>query len=366
MHSQKTVVYHSGLGTPVLNWRPSGGQAFAEVPMRDSGPGRWPGERRWAAVLPADGSVDVFVTDAGSSIRDPRNRFYQVHMSTALLQDGQVFSYVPAEKVDPPRRDYRSDRVPGIRSSILGETRRFRVYLPRGYAQHTDRRYPVLYMHDGQNVFEPSSHGCWEAQRVLDRVVARGEVRELIVVAVDAGPERFRDYVPADDGGGADRYARFLIHELKPLIDRRYRTLTDFRNTGTLGSSLGAVASLYLGWDYFHVFGKIGSMSGSWWLKGFQTRVVRQRKRPIRVYLDSGDAGHCNDCSHHTLWLKDRLLAMGVDSFEPGADLLHILAPWHEHNETAWSARLPQALRFLFPAWEEQPPPELDLLRQAA
>ena len=355
----KTVYYHSGFSAPVLYWRESGSTgAFQVQVMTAAGAGRNPQERCWLGRFGQTGvNAEFYIADGLR--RDPGNRWYEATSEISFLQDGQIFSYRPAAQVEPARRAYNSARVPSLNSRILGEARPYRVYLPRGYNQHLNRRYPVLYLHDGQNIFDSGPFGSWNAAPVLDRLTGRGQIREMIVVAVDSTPNRFNDYVPVEDGGRADRYVSFLVHELKPFIDRHYRTLTDSANTAALGSSLGGVVSMYMGWDFFHVFGRVASMSGSWWLKAFQGRLVRQPKRPIRCYLDSGDSGYTNDGVHHTLALKQRLVdEMG---FKPGDDFHHLTAHLHEHNEAAWGARLQHALRFLLPAREEESAPELRL-----
>ncbi|MGE0492550.1 MAG: alpha/beta hydrolase [Vulcanimicrobiota bacterium] len=343
----KRIEYHSGFSRPEVYWRPTTG-AFSAVTMRDAGPGRYPGERRWEVILPADSGMNVQFYFSDAQGRDPRRRYYETALDYIFVQDGQLFDYQPASRVSPPSRAYSEHDVPSLRSRHLGESRRFRVYLPRGYRQHTHKRYPVLYMHDGQNIFDQGSFGSWNAQRTLDRVIARGQVKELIVVAVDSGPNRFNDYVPPEDGGRADAYARFLVDELKPYIDARFRTMPQPEHTGILGSSLGGVVSLYLGWDFFHVFRQVGAMSGSWWLRRFRTRILNERKRPIRFYLDTGDSGIYNDGVHHAEEFRNALLEK--HEFELGDDFAYLLAHRHEHNEKAWETRLPQALRFLFPA----------------
>ncbi len=343
----RRIEYHTGFHRPVVWWRPQAGP-FQAVSMELVGKGRAPGENRFTVTLPVEEGVTIQFYFKGEPGRDPRRRYYETALDYVFVQDGQIFDYQPAAKVAPPSRAYSPEAVPSLLSQHLKEERRYRVYLPRGYRQHTDRRYPVLYLHDGQNIFDNGPFGSWQAKRVLDRVIARGQVRELIVVAIDSGSDRFKDYVPPEDGGQADAYARFLVHELKPMIDRKFRTLPQPEHTGILGSSLGGVASLYLGWQFFHVFRQVGAMSGSWWLKKFQERILSQRKRPIRFYLDSGDSGHCNDCVESTLELRDALL--NHHSFELGDDLGHHLAHRHEHSEGYWHRRLPGALRFLFPA----------------
>jgi predicted alpha/beta superfamily hydrolase len=260
---------------------------------------------------------------------------------------GQIYHYRPASNIDPARRDYHPGRPHHFHSAALGENRLYRVYLPRGYGQHQNRRYPVVYMNDGQNIFERGAFGTWSADVNLDRLIGRGETRELIVVAVDHGPGRFGDYVPPEDGGRADRYAHFLAHELKPHIDSHYRTWPGPWDTAIIGSSLGGVASLYVAWNQPHIFGKAASLSGAWWLRRWRDRLAWQSKRPVQCYIDSGDSGHARDCVHHTLALRRLLTGIG---YRPGQDLMHQIARGHTHNESSWGKRLGHPLRFFFPA----------------
>jgi enterochelin esterase-like enzyme len=344
----KRVYYHSGFKQPLLNWRVRGERRFHTTPMAIESAGRWAGESLWAAGLPVEShtAVEFYINDGAH--RDPANRWYESNTQLAFLQDGQLFTYRPAAHVEPARRAYDVSKPTRIYSQCLGEWRTFRVYLPRGYRQHVQRRYPVAYMQDGQNIFESGGFGSWNAQRSIDRCIARGEVEELIVVAVDHGPGRWNDYVPAEDGGNSERYARFLSLELKPHIDRLYRTRTGAQDTALIGSSLGGVAALNVAWDRFHQFGKVGSLSGSWWLKKFQHRMLNSTKRPLKIYLDSGNAGPYNDCIHHTLALRDGLT--GRLGYRQGHDLFHLVGDQQSHTEAAWGHRLTFALRFLFPA----------------
>ena len=137
-----------------------------------------------------------------------------------------------------------------IASKFLSKPRDVVVWLPPGYATETSKRYPVLYMHDGSNVYIE-----WRIDEVAKPLIASGEIQPLIVVMIPNGAEphaRFEDYTPtkpanAKFGGKADAYGRFIIEEVKPLIDREYRTLSDPANTGLGGASLGGLVSLYLG-----------------------------------------------------------------------------------------------------------------------
>ncbi|MBN9414406.1 MAG: hypothetical protein J0I12_03165 [Candidatus Eremiobacteraeota bacterium] len=344
----KRVYYHSGFQKPSIHWRRRGDQAFQVSLMQREGAGRNAQEHLWSCALAVDALEVVEFYIADGARRDPSNRWYESRTSLSFLQDGELFTYRPAARVEKPRRAYSTDAPPSIYSQNLGENRSFRVYLPRGYRQHLSRRYPVIYLQDGQNIFESGSFGSWQAQRSLDRGIRRGEVEEVIIVAVDHTSGRWDDYVPAEDGGANNRYARFLSQELKPHIDRTFRTRTGPQDCALLGSSLGGVAALSIAWDHFHQFGKVASLSGSWWLKKFQERMLNQTRRPLKIYVDSGNSGPYNDCIHHTLALRDDLQSrLG---YQMGHDLCHVTGDQQAHTESAWGHRLIHALRFLFPA----------------
>jgi predicted alpha/beta superfamily hydrolase len=160
------------------------------------------------------------------------------------------------------------------------------------------------------------------------------------------------EYTPTRDfkmgGGDGQSYGRLLVEELKPLIDRTYRTLTDARNTGLGGSSLGGLISLYLGFSYPEVFGKLAVMSPSlWWDQRSIFNVVDQtRPRPmLRIWLDIGTAEgvrHVRDADH----LERQLIKRGWQS---GVDLAYMKVDGAVHDENAWSERFGDVLRFLFP-----------------
>ena len=365
----KEFLYHSGFEQPTLYWRVAGEQSFHNVTMEFSDAGRTGQECLWAAQVEvaADACVEFFIQGAspeGGTRRDPSNRWYESCSRVCFLQDGQIFTYRPHAKVEPARRGYQNGQPEVLWSNIMQEDRGFRVYLPRGYRQHVNRRYPVLYLQDGQNIFDSGSFGSWNAQVMINRCIERGQVEEMIVVAIDHTQGRWDDYVPQEDGGQNQRYAQFLVQELKPHIDRLYRTRKGPQDTALLGSSLGGVCALSIAWDYFHIFGKVGSLSGSWWLKKFQQRMLKQSRRPLRIYLDSGNAGPYNDCIHHTLALRDDL--QNQLGYRLGQDLCHVVGDQHSHTEGAWGFRLRHALRFLFPAQSAPEQNPAQPLRRAA
>jgi predicted alpha/beta superfamily hydrolase len=249
--------------------------------------------------------------------------------------------------------------------------RTVRVWLPPGYGDpaNRERRYPVLYLADGQNVFDGATAYIpgqeWRADEAAQELVTRGEIEPPILVAVDnAGADRVNEYVPAgipsredarrNVGGQADLYGRFLTNELKPFIDRTYRTKTGPRDTAVGGSSLGGLLALHLALSRPDVFGAALVVSPSvWWGdRDILKEVAALPKRPpVRLYVDIGtaEAGEGTPQSRQALddarALRDALRAKG---WKPGRDLTYTEAEGARHSEAAWSARFPAMLRFLY------------------
>jgi predicted alpha/beta superfamily hydrolase len=177
------------------------------------------------------------------------------------------------------------DRHPEFRSALLGTTRSVSVYLPRQYPIDLDHRFPVLYVQDGQNVFDGATATVpgqeWQLDETAERLIVDGRIEPLIVVAIDSGgARRQHEYTPtrdpkSGDGGGADSYGRMLVEELKPWVDHTYRTRPGRESTGIAGASLGGLVSLYLGLRHPNVYSRIASLSTSAsWDDGFIVRFV--------------------------------------------------------------------------------------------
>ncbi|MBL9000445.1 MAG: hypothetical protein JNK25_04845 [Phycisphaerae bacterium] len=356
----KALVYVSGWPAPILHWR-QGSEPYRSQPLLPFGHGRTNVERRWAGLDlgRTREPVELYITPAEGSGRDPASGTYLVTPDAFLVQDGQVYTYTPAANPGAPRRDYNPSNPPSIASiNLSGEVRRYRVLLPRGYDQHPGRRYPVIYMHDGQNIFEVGPFGTWATDVAAAAQVRAGAMRECIIVGIDNTGNRFADYTPPEDGGRGDRYTRFIRDELKTLIDGQYRTLPGPAETGAIGSSLGANISLYMGWQFTDSFTRVGALSGAWQATTLDTRAGSEAKRPIRIYLDSGDSGTSNDNYWLTYNLRDALIRPS----HPGGhyalfgDIRHNVGFNQQHNEAAWAQRIGPALSYLFPGAEEPSP----------
>ena len=242
--------------------------------------------------------------------------------------------------------------------------REVRVWLPPGYNEG-DERYPVIYFHDGQNVFRPGGpFGCWFAEDAAAEEIKAGRMREAIIVAVpnneaDGGKARVTEYQPPDDVnprdasrgyGICDRYGKFLLEKVKPAIDARYRTLPDRENTAVAGSSMGGLVSLWLGLNT-EAFGAVGVFSPAFWTSpNFMKSVMEGTKKDnLRIYMDMGTEEKGNltgDYWQDALAVREALLKQG---YVEGESFLWNPGEGDEHNEKAWAKRLPMALRFLLP-----------------
>ncbi len=244
-----------------------------------------------------------------------------------------------------------------FRSKYLRNQRDIVVYVPPDYDQQPERRYPVLYMHDGQNLFDAATafNGQdWHVAQTADYAISAGLVEPLIVVGIyNTGKTRLREYTPTSvprlGGGRADRYAKFLMEEVKPVVDRDYRTKPEASQTGIAGSSLGGLVSIYLGLKFSNVFSKVAALSPSvWWnqrviLKFAQAAPLEPRPR---IWLDIGtrEGPRIVDDVER---FRDVLLSKGWQS---DRDLHYERVEGAEHNEAAWAARVGPFLQFLFPA----------------
>jgi len=268
--------------------------------------------------------------------------------------------------------DSQLHRHEQFHSEFLQHDRDVLVWLPPGYTEVQDGgstrgfdtrvrdegsdRYPVLYMHDGQNLFEPDTAFLkgehWRVGETATALIEAGKIEPLIIVGIyNTGEARLDEYTPTDDvklgGGHADDYGRMIIDELKPLIDRAYRTQPDC--TGLAGSSLGGLVSLHLGFTHPAVFTRIAALSPSvWWDRKAILKTIRESrsKPPLKLWVDMGTAEGRRGLDDARL-LKAALVGLG---FADGSDLHYAEYEGATHSEQAWSERVGPMLEFLFPS----------------
>lgn len=272
-----------------------------------------------------------------------------------------------------------------VHATRLGVDRPIYLYLPRGYDTGA-RRYPVLYMHDGNNLFDVdqprSAPVSWDADAVAEAEIAAGRAREFVIVGVPNDANRMGEYTQGPDvvggvtvGGDGDEYADFLVRDLKPLVDARYRTLPARESTGIIGSSLGGLISYYAGLQYPGTFKFVGGMSSTfdWGTPNMVTLFSQATGLATRdqvFYLDSGGApppsGACpfdgpydgTDNCCETLAMKRVLETAGLTTYPVDAnaspllpvniDIMHWWEPNAPHDEASWHARLQRPYRLFF------------------
>ena len=233
------------------------------------------------------------------------------------------------------------------------------VWLPPGYDQDSSRRYPVLYLHDGQNMFDARSAGAeWQVDEVAQRGVLAGTIAPFIAVAVPSGRDRVAELTPTPGGrggGGLPAYGRWLLDGLKPAIDQRLRTRPEPAATAVGGSSLGGIASLWLALHRPDVVGAALVVSPSVWWDGFlPRRDVLASQPPVprpRLWLDMG-AHEGEGAFTESRALHDALQARGW----AGTNLAYLEDPEGRHDELSWAGRVDGMLQFLFPTTPENRP----------
>jgi predicted alpha/beta superfamily hydrolase len=253
------------------------------------------------------------------------------------------------------------------------------------YRLEPNRRYPVLYLHDGQNVFSSAGTnicfgwGSWGLDKTVDELCRAGRIQEIILVGVDNSAARYAECCGRHRSGCTngntefENYTAFLLRELKPKIDSNYRTRPEPANTGVMGSSLGGICSIILAWEHPEVFGKAASLSGAFQVEGtnFLNKIIRPfrgKAKPIHFYIDSGVVDFTGGDDGH------KLTADVVEEFRRigwGKELVHYVdakplalpelektglrrdkwpeAQTSQHNEFYWRLRAWRALTFLFP-----------------
>ena len=297
-----------------------------------------------------------FTWGKGMAVRVPRR-------SSCILPVIREATPGPSLGVTGDRRMHRAF------ASQYVAARNVEVWLPPGYAAHSAARYPVLYMHDGQNVFDPATSYTgvdWAIDETMTQLMAQKKVRPAIVVAVWNTPKRFEEYmpqkaVPAGDsmmsvpgrkmstaGVISDAYLKFLVTELKPFIDSTYRTKTGPADTFVMGSSMGGLISCYAMAEYPQVFGGAGCVSTHWPVGDGSLITYLQTHMPDpkthRFYFDHGTATLDAMYAPYQQRADSIIRSAG---YKDGSSLLTKVFVGAEHNETAWRVRMGEALAFL-------------------
>lgn len=270
------------------------------------------------------------------------------------------------EVVEIPVPAWKQARAPGgpavgkvvVHPQMEGEgilPRDVQVWLPPSYERQPRRRYPVLYMHDGQQVFDPSTstHGVtWGVAETIARLADEETLREAIVVAMNCTARRGEEYGAGPDG---ERYMDFVVHKVKPFIDETYRTLPNREHTAVMGASMGGLISFLLVWKHNDVFSMAGCLSPAFFLNFRELRRDDWPKRPTSIYIDNGGPGIEQMLQAGCDIMLETLPAKG---FKLGRDLFWVKDPEAEHSEAAWAERVWMPLSMMFgkggQAWKKK------------
>lgn len=253
-------------------------------------------------------------------------------------------------------------------SPQLRNERTIVVWLPPGYEDELQTRYPVFYLQDGNNLFDArtSFSGVeWGLDESAQRLIADGRIAKLLIVGIYNNPDRTHEYTPTRDarlgGGGGDLYLQFVMDTLKPFVDVTYRTRPEPEHTAIGGSSLGGLIALYAALRYPHVFGRAAALSlSAWWDQEAIVELARGVELPSRpkLWIDIGlrerrpgeasDEAVVGPCRRLVEALRQR-------GYRDGQDLRYVEVPDGRHHESAWAARVPDVLAYLFPESADPP-----------
>ena len=224
--------------------------------------------------------------------------------------------------------------------------RTIRVLLPRNYSE-TDKPFPVLYMQDGQNLFDPetAAFGDWRIPKTMDKLALK---KQVIIVGIDNGSEhRINEYAPyklGKNGGEGDAYVRFIIETVKPFVDNEYRTLPQRENTGIAGSSMGGLIALYAGLKYGDVFGKTGVLSPSIW---FNPKVLDLIKEAPQYFCQFYVCASKNEMQGMEATLEKTYWAFKNAGYTD-EQIRVVIQERGKHNEFFWSKEFKPMLEWLF------------------
>ena len=223
------------------------------------------------------------------------------------------------------------------------------VWLPPGYHEHREKHYPVLYMHDGQNMFDPqtSAFGVdWQIDEAADSLIQKGYISPIIIVAIYNTPDRWKEY---NQGSVGDAYMIFIVNRLKPLIDKTYRTLPGREYTAVGGSSMGGLIAFVLLWVHSDVFSQAACISPALKIRGFDfvtpVKNYNGKKKAIRIYIDNGSVGIEDSLQ---TGIDELLPALRERGYSEGDDLYYYYAPGAKHFESDWAERIWRPLIFMF------------------
>lgn len=351
---QYDVLFISGNRPELGNWNPG----LVSLAKRD-------GAYSLELEVPAGADLEYKYTrgtwdtvEKGADFSELGNRRFtaaaEAEINDTILNWADKKPYEPEKRTVTGTVEYHKD----FYSRALKNKRTLAVWLPPSYAADKARRYPVIYLHDGQNVFDKATSFIgeeWGADEAAAALAAEAPALEAVVVGVYNTGDRLAEYTPHRDaarGGGKGRdYARFIVKEVKPFIDATYRTLKGRESTSVAGASLGGVISLYLLLEYPGVFSRAGVLSPPlYWAGGALPKLAGKKAAPgkMKIWLsmgtEEGEVPGMTGSAQESRGLRDLLLRKG---FVENKDLVYVEDQGARHSEKYWAGHVPALFRFL-------------------
>ena len=305
--------------------------------------------------------------------RKNRKKMFWIVGLLLLLIAALAWFMRPPKNTIPTTNHGTLERFPQFESQYV-PARDVVVWLPQGY--QTGDSCDVLYMHDGNMLFDATTtwnRKEWQVDEVMDSLIQAGKIRNCIVVGIYNTDDRLTEYFPAKtwqfvpeaerkdaklDKLTADAYLKFIVEELKPFIDERYKPLLNREHTFMMGSSMGGLISLYALCEYPQVFGGVGCVSshlsmshlpdgldGEVWATGFRDYVSHHLPEANNslIYMDHGTEDFDADYGEYQTLLDSTIIAKGWDE----QHYMSLVFDGHGHNEICWAKRLDKPLLFL-------------------
>jgi len=337
-------IFIAGNKVELGNWNPG---AVAMEKVHDT---LW----RFAAKFPHNGVVQFKLTRGlweneaiYESSRVPGNTTIEVTKDTTVLLrplfwKRQILPSKPEQTIRGKVEYHR-----GLIGDGLNHRRDIVVWLPPSYKKSAAKRYPVLYMHDGQNIFDPATAFTghdWRVDEVTDSLINLKKIEEIIIVGIYNSPDRIPEYSDSPIGNS---YMNFVITVVKSLIDSTYRTKPDKKHTAVMGSSMGGLSSLMFVWKRPDVFGMAGCLSTAFWYDDEKTlkeiREYSSHKKDVKIYLD------CGGREKELIGGYKRMVAIfKKKGYKKGKDLGYHLEGKGTHSEYSWAKRVWRPLVFMF------------------
>ncbi|PTX15224.1 enterochelin esterase-like enzyme [Pontibacter mucosus] len=341
-------VYITGNAPALGNWSPG------KVQMERTGPDTWQKEivLLEPMLLEYKYTLGSWEQEAADSTGSPLRNF-TVKVESSLQVKNKVTNWRSGDSKEPVKGGVTGELVyhEKVGKSALIPPRDLVVWLPPNYEQDKKKHYPVLYLHDGQNLFDPntSSFGVdWRVDETADSLIRNKTIEPIIIVGINNTPDRMQEYTPGEKGAA---YMDYVVNTVKPFIDSTYRTRPGAKYTATGGSSAGGTIAFMLAWEHPEIFSKAICMSPAFKIQDIDyvddVQAYKGKKKPVYFYIDNGGVELEEQLQPG---IDEMLQTLKQKGYREGKDYTWVKDDKAKHFESAWGKRMPQALQLLFPA----------------